>query len=501
MKESSDFLSLFPHRYDFLHAEHPAPNRRPAWKTEHRYPLSDRLIQQGDRLFGVRFGPTTCYALLDIDSGSHYHPQHDSQGINQILGALEPLGLVSYIACTSSYSGGLHLYFPFEEIQSSQRLAQAMKGCLQQAGLTLVAGQLELFPNPRLYSGDFQVSTTPLFNGHRLPLQTGSYLLNDGFHPIWTSPEQFVDQWQQCRAQNDVTAAGLRQILKRQRRQYIVSGKANKFLNDLNADIEPGWTGPSQTNHLLGRIALRSYVFGHVLSSGEPLSGQALTDAIVAIAKALPGYEEWCQHRHEIEQRAEEWTRCVEASKYYPYGFNQKSVEPEVIRRDWNQEQFAKTSAKIQAAVVDLIRVGLPGTATARFKALLAYGIGGGSLYRHKKLWHPDYLSTSAECGVSGEIEEYQTTSNFEPGVEASLDSASTAPTPPSSTTSFFSSVGGNPFPGLRSSHKILSSPGGNLWLVWRLSLVLSVLYLEHQCPPREQFLTLWRSRQRMSTG
>ncbi|MEO0409351.1 MAG: hypothetical protein AAF289_18565, partial [Cyanobacteria bacterium P01_A01_bin.135] len=117
VSEGSDFLSLFPHRYDFLHAEHPTPPARPAWKTEHRYPLSDRLIGRGHQLFGVRFGKTTRYALLDIDSGSAYHPQRDPQAIQRILAALEPLGITAYLVCTSSYSGGLHLYFPFAVAQ------------------------------------------------------------------------------------------------------------------------------------------------------------------------------------------------------------------------------------------------------------------------------------------------------------------------------------------------------------------------------------------------
>ena len=489
-------MSLFPHRYDFLYADH-APQQRPDWRTEHRYPLSDRLIEQGHQLFGVRFGKTTRYALLDIDSGSPYHPQRDPQAIARLVAALEPLGITAYVACTSSYSGGLHLYFPFQTAQSSQRLAHAIKTQIHHAGFTLVPGQLELFPNPKPYS---QVLT--LFNGHRLPLQAGSYLLNADFYPVWTSRDRFMAQWHHCTAQNDVTAAALRKVLKQQRRQYVMSGKANKFLNDLNAEIEPGWTGRGQTNHLLGRIALRTYVFGHILTGGTPLVGQALVDQIVAIAQALPGYGDWCQHRHELEQRAVDWARCVEASKYYPYGFSQLAA-PQKETRNWNQEQFNKTAAKITAAVQELVQIGLPDGATARFKALLAYGIGGGSLYRHKELWHPDHwgailpdqLDTS-DTPLSG-----ASLARAVEDLDSSLDPYLASPATtnlPTAQISLFPPAGGNSWPGAGCDLLKPVQAGGNLRLKRRPATAVE---RSPQLPNQACFLRQWRSRQRVSGG
>jgi hypothetical protein len=149
---NDEFLSLFAHRFDYIWAEHSNPNTAVEWKTESRHPLSDRLIQQGAYLYGVRFGAETNYCLLDIDTGSTYHPKHDSFAISRIAAALEPLGLVHYIACTSSYSGGLHLYFPFQQTQSSWQLAIALACLLENAGFKLQPGQLEIFPNPKPYS-------------------------------------------------------------------------------------------------------------------------------------------------------------------------------------------------------------------------------------------------------------------------------------------------------------------------------------------------------------
>lgn len=401
MEESHNaFLGLFPHRYDYIWAEPSNPNQSPEWKTESRYPLSDRLIQQGGYLYGVRFGAQTQYCLIDIDAGSAYHPSRDSFAISRIAGALEPLGLVEYLVCTSSYSGGLHLYFPFSKTQSSWQLAIAVSTLLENSGFKLVPGQLEVFPNPKPYVAEGQPS---LFNAHRLPLQTGSYLLNDEFQPIWSTRQTFVQRWHFAQSRNDLDTKTLKQILKQaKRRLYRVSGKAEKFINDLNTEIELGWTGPGQTNRLLGRITMRAYIFHHILSGGQPLQGAALVEEIVETAKALPGYEEWCQHRHEIEHRAEEWARCIESSHYFHYGdekgkFKAKSEELEAAIEQapsWNQQQSESARDRIRSAIADLLEKGsLPTNATARFKALVQYRIGGGSLYRHRDLWHPNFLT------------------------------------------------------------------------------------------------------------
>jgi hypothetical protein len=294
---------------------------------------------------------------------------------------------------------GLHLYFPFANAQSSWRLAIALATLLENAGFKLVSGQLEAFPNPKPYVPDSKPS---LFNAHRLPLQTGSYLLNAEFQPVWSNQQTFVQQWQFAQNRNDLDAKILKQILKQaQRHLHQVSGKAEKFISDLNAEIELGWTGSGQTNRLLGRITMRSYIFHHVLSGGQPLEGSALVEEIVEIAKALPGYREFCGHQHEIEHRAEEWARCIQSSHYFHYGdpkgrFKAKSEELEIAidqAPSWNQQQSESARDRIRNAISDLLEKELlPSQATQRFKALLNYQIGGGSLYRHRDLWHPRFL-------------------------------------------------------------------------------------------------------------
>ncbi len=387
-----DFLRLFPHRYDYIWAAHPLPSSKPDWQTETRHPLSDRLIQQGSYLYGVRFGPETNYAVLDIDAGSPYHPSKDAQAIDRLLTALEPLGFVSHLIVQSSHSGGLHLYFPFETAQVTWKLALAISSLLENAGFKLYPGHLEIFPNPRPYLVEGQPS---LYSAHRLPLQMGSYLLDRDYQPVTYSQSSFLRQWHHARDRNDVETKTIARILSQaKRRCFKLSGKADKFLNDLNAEIEFGWTGHGQTNRLLGRIAMRTYVFHHILHSTEPLTGDRLVQEIISIAKALPGYQDWCQHQHEIEDRAKEWARSVETSHYFPYG--SKQLKPQELERQpnpWNKQRLQETRQKIKDAIADLLnRSILPSNATQRFKTLITYNIGGGSLYKHRDLWHPEFL-------------------------------------------------------------------------------------------------------------
>jgi hypothetical protein len=403
LAEDDEFLALFPHRYDFIWAEHTHPGTTVKWQTERRYPLGDRQINQGSSLYGVRFGSKTSYSLLDIDAGSRYHPKHDPFAIARIMSALEPLGLVSYLACTSSYSGGLHLYLSFEEPQSSWQLSIAVSTLLENAGFILRPGQLEVFPNPKPYRSD---GTFSLFNAHRLPMQIGSYLLNEDFQPIWSDRSTFVQHWNLISSRNTIDAATIKRVLKQfKRHPFRISGKADKYLNDLNAEIEMGWTGAGQTNRLLGRIAMRSYVFHHVIAGTKPLSGKLLIDEIVRVAKSLPGYFDWCRHQHEVEHRAEEWARCIESSHYFHYGDAngkykaqiQEMQKPIEELPNWNQQQSESAREKIRSAIADLLeKESLPSAATERFRKLLQYRIGGGSLYRHKDLWHPRYLNLEA---------------------------------------------------------------------------------------------------------
>ncbi len=396
------FLQLFPHRYDYIQAPHPQPGSTPSWQTERRYPLSDRLIEQGAQLYGVRFGAETNYVMLDIDRQSAYHPAKDrGESIRHIIAALEPLGIVQAIPLCSSYRKGIHLYLPFARAQKCRSLAIAIQALLEHAGFKVAAGQLELFPDVKPF---IPHSKPQLYAAHRLPLQAGSYILNESWEPIYSSPDEFVRLWKFCQHRNTVTAKAIRQVSKLyQRKHYRISAKAGQFLNDLDAEIEMGWTSHGQTNRILGRIAMREYVFGHIRTKGTPLEGDDLVRRIVEVAVNLPGHTRWCRHQHEIYKRAAEWTRAVETSRYFHYGARSSTVstipnagssEDTTQTLSWNEKQQSGARERIRRAIAQMLDSNtLPSGATARYQALTKqHHISGATLYKHRDLWHPSKL-------------------------------------------------------------------------------------------------------------
>jgi hypothetical protein len=381
----SEFLSLFPHRHDFLFADFPNPGESPNWQTESRFPLSDRKILQGGKLHGVRFGTHTDYLLLDIDFSSRYHLKQDRLAIEGIKGALEEIGLVDYVLIQSSDSGGIHLFIPISESQPSWEISLLVTLRLKAAGYLIAPGHLEIFPNPRGYSDELS-----LYNGHRLPLQQGSYLLNKDFESIFSTQEEFVKRWKFAQQNNTITNRQIKaQIKKLNRNSYYPSKKASDFRNDLEAVINLGWTGRGQTNELLGKIALKAYIF-------DGLEGTPLAMAIADTARSLPGYDEYCQHQSEIDRKSRYWARSVERDpKYYPYQEKPKGstlLEATASKPNQNDLRAEDSQKRIKTAKADLIAKGeLPDQITAREKAIAAFGISTHTLQKYKKIWHPKY--------------------------------------------------------------------------------------------------------------
>lgn len=385
-----EFLELFPHRYDYIFSSH---GIQPQWKTETRHPLHNSLIQQAAEIFGVRFGTTTRYAMLDIDSGSPYHPRADKLAIDRMVAALEPLGIVASCKITSSYSQGLHIYLPLAGSFKTWEIATAIDVLLRAAGFQICKGWLEIFPNQR-------ATPDQLYNAHRLPMQSGSYVLGQDYDRIGHSHWDFVSSWRWAEARNEVTEGKLSHVLKfYRRRKYTITSKGAKFLQDLDAEIEIGWTGHHQTNLILGRIAMRGRVFGHLLEgTDDPLTLRQLIKYVVTTAKSLPGYEEFCRHRPEIERKAEMWARSAMA-KYWPYAIG-KTDSPAADRQDlrssnpWNKLQRELARDRIRFAIRELVESDqLPDGVLDRVAAIKKFGVGGETLYQHLELWHPRFIT------------------------------------------------------------------------------------------------------------
>lgn len=448
-----EFLRIWPHRFDFLYANHPEPGEKPNWQTDKRHRLNDRPIKEGRYLYGVRFGKTTNYCLLDIDAGSEYHPSRDLLGFRRIQESLEDLGLVSSLVVQSSTSGGIHLYFPLGTDQTSWEVGVAVTTLLENQGLHIKPGILEVYPNPRPLS---QNGDLPLYLGHRLPLQYGSFLLNKDLEPILSYPTRFVQEWKWAESRNSINPVTTQHLIKQSRHtQYSLRKGARKFLDDLNAEIDPGWTGPGQSNYILGRIAMRSYIFGHVINPAisQPLEGEDLVDNIITTAQSLPGFNEFSKDVHCIRDRAKQWARSVETSpRYYHYGGKGKRIATtsEEQINNYNKAQKEIARQKIADGLSILSKEGsLPAKTTARAKILISrFKMSASTLYKHKDLWHPEFILETAK-----EDDKYEE-------VECALG-ASTSET----STSLLGGIGCNPAPVIEQKSqdaRIISTSGCN---------------------------------------
>ncbi|PZO13834.1 MAG: hypothetical protein DCF25_15545, partial [Leptolyngbya foveolarum] len=144
-------------------------------------------------ILGKRFGRLTNYLMIDVDINSLFHPRNG--GLKPILDAMDALGLCRYLLVRSSASGGLHIYFPLAEPVSSWGLACAAHAALTAHGVEIIGGQCELFPNKKSFNAEH--------NGHRLPLQNGSFLLDDDFSCISNEKACFVNYWKTAATHQD----------------------------------------------------------------------------------------------------------------------------------------------------------------------------------------------------------------------------------------------------------------------------------------------------------
>lgn len=392
---NQDFLSWFPYRFKWL------SRYREKWITE-RGRLNDEQLwqkwQSNDEVIGVRFGSVTAYAMIDIDRGSVFHPTNSRGMFGAVLECLESIGLVASVIVQSSYSEGVHVYFPLPKPLPTFKTALAIKTQLEDNGFFVKAGQLEVFPNTKAYIKAGQGFNE--YNGHRLPLQEGSYLLDDDFQPCsdslsdwcswmnWGANRQDIDLFEEAvtNAKNSVKYYNTA--------NYNSNGKeshrATVWRENLEAEIKTGWTGKSQTNRLLQVISTYGKVF-------LMLSGQALTDWMVKTAQSCSGYQQYCKHQRSILSKCRDWVKCIESTNYYtPY----RSIPPRYTTQTSNSPKINKnevTATEAKERILEALK-NLSNQAFSSIRKLFLavisetqklFGVKVGikTFYKHKSLW------------------------------------------------------------------------------------------------------------------
>ena len=317
---------LFPHGWDFIVKETPEAN----WKTIKKYKLTETKFwykyTDDEQILGIRFGTKTRHGLGDIDVGSIHDPREQEESLNKLKEELEKWGITRIFFVQSSFNGGLHFYFYLDREVNTFRLACVLNKVIEDAGLEIKRGQLETFPNTKRYNS--------LFNGHRLPLQQGSYLLDKDYIPYSDRLEDFISaaEWSAEGNDTDLLESRLESAYewfkaqKNQERVYNPTPEDKEFieqveyaqreikegfLGKIRLVVEQGFTGEGETNELLLTIAK----LGRILYG---LSGQQYIDYIKETVMSCPGYARYCRHKHEIDRRCAEVARYGE-KQWFPY--------------------------------------------------------------------------------------------------------------------------------------------------------------------------------------
>lgn len=323
-RDKLTFFNYFPPSFPFIEADSNYQNK-PQWRTEEDYQLTKptlwRRFTSPDELVGINFNATTKRGMVDLDfPTSKYHYAVNSEAYQKVLDVLEDIGITRTVPIRSSHSGGLNVYFAFDEAINTFALSCLLQIAFESAGFEIKPGQLEIFPNCKYYGSSYKSHCVPFQEGR------GSLLLGDDSEPISDRLEDFLArmEWSakgQDTKQVKAEAKIARQIITVRRQiKYKSSSKAMEKLivwqKDWEAIIGEGWLDTGESNYLLGIIAAYAVVF-------LGLEGVELIDHIVAIASSAPGYRQYCNHKHEIRKRATEWARSAQR-RYWQLGTERK---------------------------------------------------------------------------------------------------------------------------------------------------------------------------------
>jgi len=392
------------------------------WSTVKKS-LSDNelinLYQDPQTIIGVGFGKETSYLVLDIDTGSLYHYYQDDEAINTIKHILwQELGLEECVMIQSSDSKGIHLYYPFPEPVKSYYLGKTVTEMLEAHGYQVKGGQLEVFPNRKQGRFTTDKKQWTMYNRIRLPLQpeTGSCILDDDFNPLAgldsqgslkaESLEQFWWLWDRAAACQDMeqltfalnnkfttsnNSTGNKPMNNKPTtvNKAITGNKPNirnryktpvmrQIFNELQYEIQQGFTEDAQTNNLLLNLGRRVRIV-------ERIGDSALRDRLLEIVTAMPGYEQYCGHLKDIWQRCQDVARWA-TKKFYVIGEKKSQPLPEL--KTSNEQKKRDAEVRILEGLVHAFDRTYQSVREFVGYVTKLVKCSPNVLYKYKELWH-----------------------------------------------------------------------------------------------------------------
>lgn len=243
---------------------------------------------------GIRPECLTTWAVIDIDAKgrfSRYHPaSEDGEGIEPVLDAMKGVGLVEPLIFLSSFSGGIHLWYPLGQAIRTCELAKIIENAVLAAGLEVRDGILELRPNRKSNDSSYKLIRAPLTGeGNRL----------------WADGLGYVEElqvlsifWKRAQEKNRVKLTSPRltnSVHSPSNTRGPVKSKGK--LNAAKERLCEGFTGPGQTQSLK-LMALQVARFSEGISEIY-----ALRERVCELLENAPGFTKHCGHQAEILRR------------------------------------------------------------------------------------------------------------------------------------------------------------------------------------------------------
>jgi hypothetical protein len=412
---------------------------KPAWTTP-KIPLHSGILIDAyidpSKLIGIGFDRTTDYLMSDIDRGSPYHPLNNWTRFKDFLKLMRSIGLTGRIVIRSSDNGGIHIYFPLPKYVDSLDLAIAAKVASIDDGFEVANGKLEFFPNVKNGGGHTR---------HRLPLQpdSGSCLLDDNGKPLDISASvqlgTFMQAWEDVANEQDMRLLSrkIRQLgdkynraknwtkYKLDRSAVNSDGSGAEFSRSLDRLIEIGWTMCDQTQFIVRHLLKKAIIFLR-------LTGDDAVNWIVSTARTMPGYDQYCNHRHDIRRVAASWVRSCESKNYYlPYcAHPDRDGQPLTVKNfgspNNSNYQHMKHEARqrIDAAVMALSQLPTEYCSIESLilalqdmtKKMFGLTVSRSTLRKHDHLWHPklrDWITMPVENGSDSGSSQTDTCSDI----------------------------------------------------------------------------------------
>ena len=276
----------------------------------------------------------TNWAAIDIDIQSRYHPaSEEGEGIEPVLDAMRSIGMTSGLEFQSSYSEGIHIWFPLARPTVTWQLAIAMDTACRRNGLEVRNGVLELRPNRKGYGSQYLAIRAP-FTGEGNALWIAKYDLVEELDVLRL-------KWSDAQASNaliwDPSQKATTEICSSNRRGQVE--RKNRLLESQER-LRLGFTSTGQTQE----IKLAALQIARLIEGIED-EGELLTRTCTLIREA-PGFSEHCRHKSAILNL-----------RYVTRGELRKALRmtPGGYKNTWKEQANEKRATDAKARAMDVM--------------------------------------------------------------------------------------------------------------------------------------------------